>query len=674
MPGTAILSQGAGYAIVVGISLGFMVLMIGITKLQNRYTKYKQSSLAEFASASHSVKPGLIACAITSSWTWSATLLTSSAQAFRTGMVGGWAYGAGATIQIFLFSMNSAKIKENAPRAHTFLEVIRVRWGKLAHIVFLCFSLLTSLLVSAILVTGGSATVTDLTGASTQAICVLMPLGVAAYVVVGGLRSSLLADFIHTAALFVIILFFMFQVYATNDKIGSITKMYEGLKQAAIDYPIEDNLEGSYLTFRSKSGLIFMVINLCTNLGTVGNDQAYWQRAIASQPSTAVKGYMLGGSAWLSIPLGFATSMGLAAAVLRGDPAFPGLTPDQVSAGLPAAAAAQTLLGSSGAVVLLIVLFLAVTSATAAELCAVSTLATYDIFLVYIRPHATDRETLFFDHCAIVAYGVVMAVLGIALFYAGISLGWLYNVTGVLVASAVLPIAYCVMWKKANRIACIAAAVVGCALGVTSWLVTAAALNGGAVTIATTFQDYPMLTGNVTSLGSSIVIATVGSVLWPENYSFDDTRALHAHSDASEEIIEPAPAATDKDGGEKDPQGAAVVPKLDSEASSLVEAGGQASSFQRTFNLARNVSIPLFIILLILIPIPLATAGGGYISSLTGFKTYVVVCFIWIFYGAGAVVLYPVWEYRKELATLCRNIYDDVRGEKISSQTSSSSS
>lgn len=45
--------------------------------------------------------------------------------------------------------------------------------------------------------------------------------------------------------------------------------------------------------------------------------------------------------------------MGLAAAVLRGDPAFPGLTKEQVSAGLPAAAAAQTLLGSSGAVTLL---------------------------------------------------------------------------------------------------------------------------------------------------------------------------------------------------------------------------------------------------------------------------------------------------------------------------------
>jgi len=64
-------------------------------------------------------------------------------------------------------------------------------------------------------------------------------------------------------------MYFMFYVFVTSeDKIGSISKMYEKLQQAGRDYPIEGNLDGSYLTFRSKSGLIFMVINLCTNLGT----------------------------------------------------------------------------------------------------------------------------------------------------------------------------------------------------------------------------------------------------------------------------------------------------------------------------------------------------------------------------------------------------------------------
>lgn len=87
-----------------------------------------------------------------------------------------------------------------------------------------------------------------------------------------------------------------------------------------------------------------------------------------------VPAFLLGGSAWLSIPLGFATTMGLSAVAL--DVA---LSPAQVSAGLPAPAAAQALLGSTGAAVMLILLFLAVTSAISAELVAVASVFTCEL-------------------------------------------------------------------------------------------------------------------------------------------------------------------------------------------------------------------------------------------------------------------------------------------------------
>jgi Na+/proline symporter len=58
------------------------------------------------------------------------------------------------------------------------------------------------------------------------------------------------------------------------------------------------------------------------------------------------------------------------------------LSPADVSAGLPASAAASALLGKSGAAALLVLLFLAVTSATSAELIAVSSILTYDVYKV----------------------------------------------------------------------------------------------------------------------------------------------------------------------------------------------------------------------------------------------------------------------------------------------------
>lgn len=69
---------------------------------------------------------------------------------------------------------------------------------------------------------------------------------------------------------------------------------------------------------------------------------------------------------------------------------------------------------------MLILLFLAVTSAASAELVAVSSIATYDIYLPYINPLATEAQILAVDKIAIVLYGLVMGILGLIFFYLGI--------------------------------------------------------------------------------------------------------------------------------------------------------------------------------------------------------------------------------------------------------------
>jgi urea-proton symporter len=83
-----------------------------------------------------------------------------------------------------------------------------------------------------------------------------------------------------------------------------------------------------------------------------------------------------------AIPFMFSTTLGLSAVALRDDPAMRVLSPEDVSAGLPAPSAAAALLGKGGAAALLVVLFLAVTSATSAELIAVSSILTFDIYKV----------------------------------------------------------------------------------------------------------------------------------------------------------------------------------------------------------------------------------------------------------------------------------------------------
>ena len=97
----------------------------------------------------------------------------------------------------------------------------------------------------------------------------------------------------------------------------------------------------------------------------------------------------------------FSTTLGLSAVALKNDPAMIPLTAADVGAGLPASAAAAALLGKSGAAALLIVLFLAVTSATSAELIAVSALLTYDVYKRYINPQATEAQILRVSHAMV---------------------------------------------------------------------------------------------------------------------------------------------------------------------------------------------------------------------------------------------------------------------------------
>jgi hypothetical protein len=124
---------------------------------------------------------------------------------------------------------------------------------------------------------------------------VKIPLSVAVYVIQGGLRSTFVADYIHTVILFVAIFIFAFTLYTTDSFVGSPGKFYDLLTQAAEASPLAGNAHGSWLTFRSHDGLVFAALIFLGSFSTVWLDQAYWQRAIASRPETSVKAYLLGG-------------------------------------------------------------------------------------------------------------------------------------------------------------------------------------------------------------------------------------------------------------------------------------------------------------------------------------------------------------------------------------------
>ena len=110
------------------------------------------------------------------------------------------------------------------------------------------------------------------------------------------------------------------------------------------------------------------------------------------------------------------------------------------------------------------------TSAGSSELIAVSSLCTYDIYRTYINPEADGKKILKVSRAVVLTFGCFMGLLAVILNKAGVSLGWMYLAMGLLIGSAVLPIAFMLLWRKANAIGAILGAVSGCVLGIITWL------------------------------------------------------------------------------------------------------------------------------------------------------------------------------------------------------------
>ena len=342
---------------------------------------------------------------------------------------------------------------------------------------------MTNILVTAMLLTGGSAVVTSLCGVPTAAACYLLPIGVVLYTMFGGIKATFLTDYAHTVVILVILFTFSFTAYATGKELGSPSAVYDKLMAAGERHPVEGNAEGSYLTMRSQEGAIFFVINLVGNFGTVFMDNGYYNKAIAASPIHALPGYIAGGLSWFAIPWLCATTMGLSCLALENNPVFPTypnrMPAADVTAGLVLPNAAVAMLGAGGAAATLLLIFMAVTSAMSAELIAVSSIWTYDIFQTYINPTASGRRLIYMSHVSCVVYAVLMASISTGLYYAGISMGYLYLMMGVIISGAVLPASLTLLWSRQSWAAATFSPPLALVCSLIAWLVTAKKQYGG---------------------------------------------------------------------------------------------------------------------------------------------------------------------------------------------------
>eukprot|EP00775_Hariotina_reticulata_P012232 gene12232-12370_t len=536
--GATVLPQAIGWVIVVAFGAVFTLFTSIALWLDARATSGSKTSEA-YTTAGRSVQAGLTACDIVSKWTWAATLLQSSNVAYKYGVAGPFWYASGATIQVLLFAIMAVEIKRKAPTCHTVLEVVRARWGTVAHLTFLVFCLLTNIIVTSMLILGGAAVVNGLTGMNIYAAAFLLPVGVMFYTAQGGLKASYVASWANTGAILLALVIFSMMTYASGKyPVGSIGAVWENLQVIAGFKPVTDNKEGSYLTMWSLNGLVFGIINVIGNFGTVFVDQSYWQGAIGALPSATYKGYLLGGLCWFAVPFTMATSMGLAARAMN----LP-ITIGESNAGLVPAAVAQELMGAGGGFLLMLQLWMAVTATANSEQLAVASLITYDVYRTYINPKANGKQIVFVSRIMVCVFAVLSGVLAIVLMKIGLSLGWVYLFMGVVIGSAVIPIAFSITWAKCSAAGAVGGAIAGQIGAIITWLVVAKSLSGE-LTINSLGGDFPMLAGNVVAIGFSGLVCVVLSLIKPQNYDWALMKEIPMiEDDTDTHMVENDPAA-----------------------------------------------------------------------------------------------------------------------------------
>jgi urea-proton symporter len=381
--------------------------------------------------------------------------------------------------------------------------------------------------------------------------------------------------------------------------------------------------------------------------GTVFCDNGYYNKAIAASPVSALPGYVLGGLSWFAIPWLCATTMGLAALAMENHPNFPtypNRMPDhEVSAGLVLPYAAVALLGKGGAACCLLLIFMAVTSASSAELIAVSSIFTYDIYKTYFNPEASGKMLIYMSHCCVVAFGFIMAGFSTGLFYAGISMGYLYLLMGVIVSSAVLPASLTLLWKKQNKWAATLSPILGLVCSLTGWLVYTK-VNHGEITVETSGSNNPMLVGNVIALLSPCIFVPFFTFAFgADNYDYETMRAIRKgddHDIAAENQVDleliPGEGAHDEE--------------------------EEARKLNRAAKVARIITVVMTLVLLVLWPFPLY--GTAYIFSKKFFTGWVVVGIIWLMFSTVIVGIFPIWEGRHSMVHTFGSLFRDLCGKK----------
>ncbi|RAH80353.1 putative sodium/solute symporter [Aspergillus japonicus CBS 114.51] len=671
--------QGTAYGLLIGLGVLFCGVILVAIKIQRAYLAEDSGTSEMFMVANRSVGTGLTASAVFSSWMWINETVLSAAMCYRYGLAVPLWWGSGLCFQIALMAALGVMAKIRVPYAHTSLEIIRMRYGWVGHIIYMILNLTNNVFGCASMILTGSQLIHGVSGMNFVAATILIPLGVVLYTAVGGLKATFLTDFLHTTVALILIIYFTLSVL-THDAVGGLSGLYDKVVATASENYISGNYEGSLLTMKSKDAIIWGLILKFGNLALVVMDTAFWQKSFASEVNSTVPAYNLAAVAVFGIPWGLGTVIGLSARALHNTPIFPTypgpLTATEVSTGMVMPYLVKALLGNAGMVAFFVLLFMALTSTVSSSMIAVSSILSFDMYKTYINPNAGDRRLLHVSHIAVVFHAIFITGISIALNYGGANMTWIGYFRPILSCPGIIPLGLTLFWSGQTRLAAILAPVLGFFTGLAIWLATAKSLYGR-VDMTTTGEGLPALYGAIGSFFSPALYSVLISLYRPYKFDWREFLRIELVADDQNSVSESQPTANHESREDKkegpEPETKSIFVSSTSPTSNSPSPSQSRLSLDdvihpfsqetlrelyRWSRIAWATFVALVLITFVLWPMPLYR---DYIFTKSFFAGWTTVAIIWQFCAFLAVVVYPLYDGRFEIAKGVRGVWASSR-------------
>ncbi|WP_115131378.1 sodium:solute symporter family protein [Synechococcus sp. N26] len=461
------LQPGIAWALVVLFSVLWVALGIA-------WGRRGQGNADDYMLAGRNIGLALSTATLMASWVTGNTTLLAPEFGYKTGLWGMFSYAL-AGLGLILFAPLASRIKQLMPNGRTSGDFIRLRYGRLAWWVFM---LITAIYTLGFLMTqamGAGLLLQALSGFNYH-VGMVVVIGVATvYTLFGGMRAVIGTDFIQS--LLIMLLLAVVAVLAFRQ-----FPMPEVHASLLARHP--DRLD-----LLLPAGLLIAWNSALFSMGEVFHNNIWWSRVFASRRSVVMTSFVLGGIAWMSVPM-VTGSIGLVALARE-------LPLEQVNMVFPVMAA--DLLGAGGAALVFVVVFASLTSTLDSLLASTADLLAEDVYFRLLRPQASDLQLKQAARLMVVG----LAVVTLALSWPRLdSLASVLFFTGALVASTVWPVACGLYWRTANRTAAIAAMLAGSVVGLLAYVLIApycAAVFSAAV---------------------SAIVMLMGSRFWPERFDF----------------------------------------------------------------------------------------------------------------------------------------------------------